>query len=54
MDDEGRQFKLIYLKNREQINEGESSVRERVQIRSKKHGLSQTNEASCSLLIRWK
>ena len=52
MDDEVRQFKLIYLRNREQINEGESSVTGRIQIRSKKHELSQTNEASCSLLIR--
>lgn len=53
MNDEGRQFRLIYLRNREQIDEGDSSVRGRVQIRSKKHGLSKTNGASCSLLRSW-
>lgn len=53
MEDEGKQFRLVYLRNREQINEGESGVRGRVQIRSKKHGLSQTHEASCSLVTSW-
>lgn len=50
MDDEGRQFKLIYLRSREQINEGENSIKGRVQRRRQKPGLSQINKASCFLL----